>query len=595
MTRANNIFGRAGLKQILTGVSAGALLVSFCAPALATDEDTKAEIRLLKEQLRRLEKKLDAQAEAQKETQREVSTVVKSKGTGMAVGVPAALPVMKDPNAPLWPSALYYKNVAITPGGFFEFVGLHRDHYIGADVATPFGLIPFPNNPTAHQDEYRFSSRRSRFIVQTDADLDDITHARMYLATDFLSDPQTGNFSQSDSWALRWRELYFKLDRQDFGADYASHFSLGQMYTLASLNSKGTTPDTFLTPPVIDDQYMPGYTWARQVGLRWSQNLSKDFQVAFGAETSYTSWPGGSLPALAVNGTVAPVPLNGVSTTLPGAGGFYIPGAFQQLPVGGSLYYNATAISFSRVPDLITKAAWDPDVFGHSVHLEGGGMLRTFDERMWGGNHSVSGGGAFASVIVQVVPQWLDAQASGFSGRGISRYGASDQSIPDVTFNWNGSLIPIHERQVMVGLTAHLDKATDVYVFAGGEFAAPSWTDAKYPKGAPIVAPLALLGAPTVFAFGYGNPAFVNSGCNFEGATASSSPYGTFGSCVGQTKDTRQITTGMWHNFYDGPAGKVRVGVQYAYTIRDSFQGFGGAFKGTENMIFTSFRYYPFN
>ena len=65
--------------------------------------------------------------------------------------------------------------------------------------------------------------------------------------------------------------------------------------------------------------------------------------------------------------------------------------------------------------------------------------------------------------------------------------------------------------------------------------------------------------------------------------------------CVGNTKDVRQVTTGFWHNLYDGPAGKVRVGAQYAYTIRDSFQGVGGAFKGTENMIFTSFRYYPFN
>ena len=35
--------------------------------------------------------------------------------------------------------------------------------------------------------------------------------------------------------------------------------------------------------------------------------------------------------------------------------------------------------------------------------------------------------------------------------------------------------------------------------------------------------------------------------------------------------------------------------MQYSYTIRDSFQGIGGAFKGTENMFFTSLRYYPFN
>ena len=178
----------------------------------------------MKEQLHRLEKKLEAQAEAQKETQREVSTVVKTKGTGMAAG-PIAGATAKDPNASLWPNAFYYKNVSITPGGFFEFAPFYRDHCMGADIATPFSLIPYPNNPTSHQGESRFSSRRSRFILQTDADLDDITHARMYLATDFLSDPQTGTLTQSQSWALRWRELYLKVDRQDFGADYATHFS----------------------------------------------------------------------------------------------------------------------------------------------------------------------------------------------------------------------------------------------------------------------------------------------------------------------------------------------------------------------------------
>src|SRR5208337_2303800 len=79
MTRASKTNGRSGLNSLLTGVSAAALLVSFCAPALAADDDTKAEIRMLKEQLRKLERKLDAQAEAQKETQREVANA-KAKG-----------------------------------------------------------------------------------------------------------------------------------------------------------------------------------------------------------------------------------------------------------------------------------------------------------------------------------------------------------------------------------------------------------------------------------------------------------------------------------------------------------------------------------
>ena len=90
-----------------------------------------------------------------------------------------------------------------------------------------------------------------------------------------------------------------------------------------------------------------------------------------------------------------------------------------------------------------------------------------------------------------------------------------------------------------------------------------------------------------LYSYGYGNPAYNNIGCNFEGP-----PVLT---CVGNTKDVRQITTGFWHNFYDGPAGKVRVGAQYSYTIKDLVPGRRRRVQGTESMIFTSLRYYPFN
>ena len=122
---------------------------------------------------------------------------------------------------------------------------------------------------------------------------------------------------------------------------------------------------------------------------------------------------------------------------------------------------------------------------GHPVHIEGGGMLRDFGDRTFGGNHDVWGGSGFAGVVVGIIPKWLDFQASGISGKGISRYGASDQSIPDVAFDWTGGMTPIHERQVMIGLTAHPTPATDVYVFAGGEFASATWNNAIFPKVCP--------------------------------------------------------------------------------------------------------------
>ena len=55
--------------------------------------------------------------------------------------------------------------------------------------------------------------------------------------------------------------------------------------------------------------------------------------------------------------------------------------------------------------------------------------------------------------------------------------------ISDATFTSTGGFQPIHERQVMVGLTAHVTPQTDVYVFAGGEFASANYSFVNFGGG----------------------------------------------------------------------------------------------------------------
>ena len=45
---------------------------------------------------------------------------------------------------------------------------------------------------------------------------------------------------------------------------------------------------------------------------------------------------------------------------------------------------------------------------------------------------------------------------------------------------------------------------------------------------------------------------------------------------------------------FQGKFGRIQWGVQYSYTERKAFEGVGGAPSANENMVFTSFRYYPF-
>jgi len=134
---------------------------------------------------------------------------------------------------------------------------------------------------------------------------------------------------------------------------------------------------------------MPGFTWARQPGIRLSKDITPELQVAFSAEQSSTTY---ILPASDVNGHVAPCLAN-ASLSIGGTGGIAgsgcsggtLPGAFNVGPVSGSLSNALNETTTNRLPDLITKGAWDPTFIDRHIHFEVGGMLRDFtDQVYWG-------------------------------------------------------------------------------------------------------------------------------------------------------------------------------------------------------------------
>jgi hypothetical protein len=188
----------------------------------------------------------------------------------------------------------------------------------------------------------------------------------------------------------------------------------------------------------------------------------------------------------------------------------------------------------------------------------------------------VSGGGVGAGATVAVVPKILDVQGSVLTGTGIGRYGAS--GLPDATLMPNGKIVPMPETMFLVGATLHATPDLDLYVFGGqeAETAKPFDAGGKF--------------------FGYGNPAFVNAGCLAEVPTG-----GTALTCTANVKSVDQITAGVWDKVYSGRFGYVRVGLQYSHTDVDSFAGENAASvlgslapKTSDDMVYTSFRYYPF-
>lgn len=240
------------------------------------------------------------------------------------------------------------------------------------------------------------------------------------------------------------------------------------------------------------------------------------------------------------------------------------------------MFNSGNSYSFNRLPDILGKVAWDPTFFDRHIHVEAGGVLRDITDREYWGNHSIWAGYFNGGVVVPLWPKLLDLQVSGAIGSGIGRYGTSGLSDAEATVT--GGPRAQQERTLLIGLTAHATPQTDVYVFAGGEFQNANPTYALVGK--------------TLFVNGTGSFAYDNNGCGIE------NPVGitAFGSttCSGQTKDVRQITSGVWHTIYAGDFGKLKAGAQYSYTVRDVFPGIGPTPKGTESMVLTSIRYYPF-
>ncbi len=455
------------------------------------------------------------------------------------------------------PDKLGYKGVSITLGGFLEAASIYRDHNENSDISSSFAAIPFkgpagPGSPSnaasvGHTEEFKESARQSRLSALVQGDVNPVTHLAAYMELDFQGAAHTANYNESNSFNIRWRHVYGTLDRDDYGL----HFLGGQTWSLATLNTKGITPRNELTPPQIDAQYVPGFVWARQAQFRITKDLlDKKLWLAVSFENPQTTF--GAVNVLPTVRTVYNV-------------------------AGGGVLDSTNNFSLNHVPDVIGKIAYEGSFMDRTFHAEALAMYRDFYDRYStnnGGSYSnqdVNGYGVGGSVVLTAYPKLLDLQASVLYGQGIGRYGSSQ--LPDVTFRPDGKIEPIQEFMFLAGGTAHYGKDVDVYVFGGAE--------------AETKRPYTVAGA----AYGVGNGLTRSDGCFSEAATTG---------CSVNTKLVDQATVGFWWRFYQGSFGRAQLGAQYSYTERVGFTGSNatgapaGSPTGTENMVFTSIRYYPF-
>jgi len=473
------------------------------------------------------------------------------------------------------PEALHYKGITITPGGYMAAETIWRSRATGGDIATPFSAIPFEATDASHMSEWYSSARQSRVSMMAMGKANWGT-MRGYVEADFLGTGVTSNNNQSNSYVLRQRVVWAQAALNNGLA-----FTGGQLWTLATEDKVGLSnlSGDIMTPQTIDPNYNAGFVWTRQYGFRVTYTAPK---IAFGlaAENPQVLGPAG---------TINLNPNTAYLWGQPGANGGLYNGAANT--TNGTTPGLITTYAINPAPDLVAKIAFDPGL----GHYEVFGIGRWFRDRIFNTttttngttttttvnsahNDTEIGGGLGGSLRIPTFKKKLDVGLKGMWGTGVDRYG--NTTIADVTVKPDGSFSPLHSLSALGTLELHATPRLDIYAYYGGDYVGKS-----------------------IFINNLGKQDGYGIGENVSGCGAMEPPptgptYPSSNStCTGQTRDVQEGTLGYWYDFYRGPHGRLRQGIQYSHAERlvwDNIDVTTGQFspKSIENMFWTSFRYY---
>jgi hypothetical protein len=490
------------------------------------------------------------------------------------------------------PDAIHFKNVTLSPtGSFIEFATVDRTRALAADINTPFTSIPFSAANAGNISEFFASGRQSRVALLVQGKASQAT-LRGYYEADWLGTGVTSNNNESNSYVLRQRQIWAQ---GQFNSGWV--ITGGQQWSLATAYQKGLINRSEWIPLTIDAAYTNGFIWERQPGFRVVKIFSPALSLGLSAEQAQTL-----APTCNAAGTGAACPVNFLIGATGTNGGLYngagAPGATSSAPV--------TTYSYNVAPDLIAKIAVD-EPYGH---FELFGVSRFFRDRVFpnevlvttvnpttgaktvtvGGNSAGAyndrtvGGGVGGSAHFLTYQKKINIGIEGLYGDGTGRYG--DAQLPDLTLRPSGQLALLHGFSALGSVEANVTPRLQLYAYYGGDYVGRNY----FQSGSGYE--------------GYGLYNLPTSGCGTEplpGTTSTTTPTGvmngyspaTPGSCSVNNKDLQEVTVGLWYDFYRGEFGRLREGFQYSWAERNTWSGVGGLSpNGTDNMFFTSFRYY---
>ena len=465
------------------------------------------------------------------------------------------------------PLVMHYRDVTITPVAFFALESVWRQRSINSDINTPFNTTPFPGSNEGHVSEFNLSGRQSRLGGLFEGKAGGYTLSG-YFESDFLSAAATSNANQSNSYSLRVRQIWAKGETKSGFAVTA-----GQTWTLATESGKSTDVRTEKIPNTVDSQYMVGYSWARQPGIRIQQKLGRPY---LGAATT-----------IAISVENAQTQLTATTTAPPNF-------IFGGPGTAGGLYNVAGNYANSVSPDVLAKIAFD----AKHAHIEVGGLARFFRDEYSPLNAAQTavantavinkdtkvGGGAFGSI--RETSKYFDIALAGMFGNGTGRYGSAQ--LGDVTVHPDGTLAPIRNYHGLFSLETHPTKKLDVYAYYGSEYNQRT----TYVSASGVQEGYGVRNANDTgcYALTIGTP--TNGGVSGSPATV--------GSCASPTKNIQEGTIGYTYKIVNSPKiGVLRYQFVYSYLQKSTWSGILNATTGqtgqgraTNNMIYGGLRYY---
>lgn len=569
------------LGVLLAGTVVGASFLAT-APAFADDAQLQQQINAMQQQLNAMQAQLaqtKQQASAAKQqanvAQQQASTA-QQQASAVQQGLQNIPPNLYNADLPVptkGPPSWFDSVHVSLAGSFIAMEGAWRErNEVSSGASDPaFSTLPLQNSPLWSENELRFSAQQSRIALKATGDIDPAQHLKAYYEMDFLGGATTANSRESNSYTPRIRQAFFEYDNDHWGF----HLAAGQQWSMLTQNRVGMLPNTENVPLTIDAQYVAGFNWARQPEIKFIEDWNKTVWFGVAIAASQTAFPS-----------------NGAAVTASPSTGFVVPPGLAINPTNtcsnSGLLDNQTSCSNNVAPDIIEKLAVDPG-WGHYEALA---LQRWFSDQIspagitnaWT-TKTTFGWGVGGNALLPVWPKFVDLQGSVLYGQGIGRYASSQ--LADAVIGSSGQVQPLTEVQFLVGVVAHPWTGSDWYFYYGQEQAqANAWTIAGT-------------------AGGYGNGLFpescglataaaglVDTGGSFNGASAT---------CAANVQRVQEFTVGFWQDFYKGDLGRMRYGLQYEFVQDDLFPGLttgAGANTGlhpSNNIVFFSLRYYPFN